>query len=70
MNGLYGQVTHKDIHGRMVKNGRKSKFQEASSILFKFFEQLKEDSSENMSDKTVVYFFTCSIHCYSFCFGV
>lgn len=44
----------------MVKYWRKGKFQEATLILFRFFQQPKEDSSEDMSDKTLAYFFDVS----------
>lgn len=48
------------------KNGQKLKTWQISRsdppMSFRIFEQPKEDSSENISDKTLAYFFTCFLY--------
>lgn len=45
------------------KKLKKRQISRTDPMPFRIFEQLKEDSSANMSNKTVAYFFTCFLHC-------
>lgn len=62
VNGLLGQMTHKDISGRMIfKNEEKANFKNGPQCNLGLLGILKEDKSENISDKTLTYFFVLSL---------